>query len=875
MLDARRRVPRPQARRATRSTSATRSRSPRGSRSTCPEVGAGERTRFRVVLLDEYQDTSYAQLTLLGALFGGGHPVTAVGDPHQSIYGWRGASAGGLEGFPTSFPQVARRTARASPADVHQLSTSWRNDRAHPRGRQPRRRRRCARRHPGRRCRCSPPGRAPATGACTRTSPRRSRTRRRRSRSSSPSGGGPPDAAARPGDRGGAVPQALAVRAARARAARRAGSRSRSSGSAGCSPRPRWSTSSPLLQAAHDPSRGDALMRLLTGARTRLGAADLHALAAWAGELAARHGGDAAVAERRDGRVDDDVVVEADVVDERSIVDALDGSPSSRPRAGRSRGGRTLSAVGRARLADLAGLLRALRSHTYLSRARAGRRGRAAARARHRGRRPGRHARRAARARTSTRSATSPSSSPGPPTTRPSAASSPGSRPPTPGSTASTCRSPSPTRTPCSSSPCTRPRGSSGTSSRSPGLVDGGLPATATAGQGRTEGLGVAHRARLAAVPAARRPPRPAGVRVRRRRRPEGPRGAPQAVRARRRRARGRRGAPARLRRADPRPDRPAAHRGLVGRRHAGPQGLDVPRPSSPRPGWSRPTTGPAAPDDGATNPRASLRVTATWPADPFAHRRWAGPPRARRGRGRAGPRRDGDVAHAGGDSADGATPVDPRPVAGGRSRWDVLADRLLAERERARTPVRRRRAARAPVGVGARPARRRPGRVRAAPAPPGAGRAVAAGPPRHPVPRVGRGLVRRGVARRRRRPARRGRRLARPSTSTSAALRDAFLATPVGATASPLAVEVDVETPVAGYVLRSRIDAVFADPRRGRRAAGRRRRRLEDRRAADGRRRRGPPARSSSRCTGWRGRAGRAPRSTTSAPRSATSARA
>ncbi|WP_456847642.1 ATP-dependent helicase, partial [Cellulomonas sp. P5_C6] len=66
-----------------------------------PEVGAGERQRFRVVLLDEYQDTSYAQLTLLGALFGGGHPVTAVGDPNQSIYGWRGASAGGLEGFPT------------------------------------------------------------------------------------------------------------------------------------------------------------------------------------------------------------------------------------------------------------------------------------------------------------------------------------------------------------------------------------------------------------------------------------------------------------------------------------------------------------------------------------------------------------------------------------------------------------------------------------------------------------------------------------------------------------------------------------------------------------------------------------------------------
>ena len=92
-----------------------------------PEVGAGERTRFRVVLLDEYQDTSYAQLTLLGALFGDGHPVTAVGDPHQSIYGWRGASAGGLEGFPAQFPHVHPDGSRTR-ADVHQLSTSWRND---------------------------------------------------------------------------------------------------------------------------------------------------------------------------------------------------------------------------------------------------------------------------------------------------------------------------------------------------------------------------------------------------------------------------------------------------------------------------------------------------------------------------------------------------------------------------------------------------------------------------------------------------------------------------------------------------------------------------------------------------------------------------
>jgi DNA helicase-2/ATP-dependent DNA helicase PcrA len=87
-----------------------------------PEVGAAERTRYQVVLLDEYQDTSHAQLKLLNALFGNGHPVTAVGDPCQSIYGWRGASAGNLRRFARDFP-----TRSGTPATVQKLSTSFRN----------------------------------------------------------------------------------------------------------------------------------------------------------------------------------------------------------------------------------------------------------------------------------------------------------------------------------------------------------------------------------------------------------------------------------------------------------------------------------------------------------------------------------------------------------------------------------------------------------------------------------------------------------------------------------------------------------------------------------------------------------------------------
>ncbi|MEI5520029.1 ATP-dependent DNA helicase [Streptomyces brasiliscabiei] len=78
-----------------------------------PEVGRVLRDEFRVVLLDEYQDTSVAQRVLLAGLFGGGtgHPVTAVGDPCQAIYGWRGASVANLDDFPEHFAHPDGRPA--------------------------------------------------------------------------------------------------------------------------------------------------------------------------------------------------------------------------------------------------------------------------------------------------------------------------------------------------------------------------------------------------------------------------------------------------------------------------------------------------------------------------------------------------------------------------------------------------------------------------------------------------------------------------------------------------------------------------------------------------------------------------------------------
>ncbi|MGZ4512912.1 MAG: ATP-dependent helicase, partial [Mycobacterium sp.] len=91
-----------------------------------PQVGEDLRGRYRVVLLDEYQDTGHAQRVALSALFGGGVDdgltLTAVGDPIQSIYGWRGASATNLPGFTTDFP-----LSDGTPAPVLELRTSWRN----------------------------------------------------------------------------------------------------------------------------------------------------------------------------------------------------------------------------------------------------------------------------------------------------------------------------------------------------------------------------------------------------------------------------------------------------------------------------------------------------------------------------------------------------------------------------------------------------------------------------------------------------------------------------------------------------------------------------------------------------------------------------
>lgn len=82
-----------------------------------PLVAAGLRRRFRVVLVDEFQDTDPDQWAILREAFvGQGCPTVLIGDPKQSIYGFRGADLGSY-------------LAASEHAEVAGLRTNFRTDR--------------------------------------------------------------------------------------------------------------------------------------------------------------------------------------------------------------------------------------------------------------------------------------------------------------------------------------------------------------------------------------------------------------------------------------------------------------------------------------------------------------------------------------------------------------------------------------------------------------------------------------------------------------------------------------------------------------------------------------------------------------------------
>jgi DNA helicase-2/ATP-dependent DNA helicase PcrA len=319
-----------------------------------PDIGSMERQRFRAVLLDEFQDTSEAQLVLLRYLFvadGESVPVTAVGDPNQSIYGWRGASATTLTRFPHEFADAA------GDADVLPLSTSWRNDNAilsaanvtsAPLRRRsvvdvevlrPRADAGTGRLHAARLLTTEAEA-AHVAGwiahhwldECARST------------------GVSAAVLCRKRSQFGAVVDALEL----------AGLPVEVVGLGGLLSTPEVCDIVALLWVVQDPTRGDQLMRLLTGPLCRLGAADLDGLAVWSRVLQRRHASHP-VASRLDAARPPVKDHAPDSADRLSIVEALDELPSG---DWTDPSGSRISKVALQRLHGLRETIRRLRSLT-------------------------------------------------------------------------------------------------------------------------------------------------------------------------------------------------------------------------------------------------------------------------------------------------------------------------------------------------------------------------------------------------------------------------------------------------------------------------------------------------------------------------------
>ena len=71
-----------------------------------PDVREKYAERFQYVLVDEYQDTNYAQQCIVLQLTKGHQKVCVVGDDAQSIYGFRGANIDNILGFQQTFPST-------------------------------------------------------------------------------------------------------------------------------------------------------------------------------------------------------------------------------------------------------------------------------------------------------------------------------------------------------------------------------------------------------------------------------------------------------------------------------------------------------------------------------------------------------------------------------------------------------------------------------------------------------------------------------------------------------------------------------------------------------------------------------------------------
>lgn len=71
-----------------------------------PEVLGSYQQRFHYILIDEYQDTNYAQYSLVKLLASRYRNLCVVGDDDQSVYGWRGADVKNILDFERDYPEA-------------------------------------------------------------------------------------------------------------------------------------------------------------------------------------------------------------------------------------------------------------------------------------------------------------------------------------------------------------------------------------------------------------------------------------------------------------------------------------------------------------------------------------------------------------------------------------------------------------------------------------------------------------------------------------------------------------------------------------------------------------------------------------------------
>lgn len=97
-----------------------------------PDVLEKYQNWFRYIMIDEFQDTNYAQYVWAKLLAARHRNIFVVGDPDQSIYSWRGAEPGNVKKFLRDYPDCRvvklEKNYRSSPQIIAAANAVIRNN---------------------------------------------------------------------------------------------------------------------------------------------------------------------------------------------------------------------------------------------------------------------------------------------------------------------------------------------------------------------------------------------------------------------------------------------------------------------------------------------------------------------------------------------------------------------------------------------------------------------------------------------------------------------------------------------------------------------------------------------------------------------------